>query len=85
MQSWDLRDASAKLAELVSRAQIEGPQEINVGGSGVAVLISRQAFDRLCHQGESLAEFMQRSPLRGFDEFEMDRDRRATREVDLDP
>lgn len=85
MRSWELKDASAKLLELVSRAQSEGPQEISISGKGVAVLISRQAFDRLCHQEESLAEFMQRSPLSGLDEIVIDRDRSATREVDLDP
>ena len=85
MQSWELKDAKAKLSELVRRAQIEGPQEISMRGKAVAVLISREAFDRLCHQGESLAEFMQRSPLRELDEIAIDRDRSPTREFDLDP
>ncbi len=52
-------------------------------GKGVAVVISRETFDRLSQQGDSLAAFMQRSPLYGLDEIEFDRDRSLTREVDL--
>jgi prevent-host-death family protein len=83
MQSWQMQDAKAKISELVKRAQIDGPQEITLHGEAVAVVISRETFDRLSQQGDSLAAFMQRSPLRGLDEVELSRDRSLTREVKL--
>jgi prevent-host-death family protein len=83
MQSWQMQEAKAKMSELVKRAQVDGPQEITMHGKSVAVLISRETFDRLCHQGDSLVAFMQRSPLRGLDEIEFERDRGLTREVSL--
>lgn len=83
MQSWRTQEAKAKISELVKRAQLEGPQEITMHGKGVAVIISRETFDRLSQQGDSLAAFMQRSPLYGLDELEFDRDRSLTRDVDL--
>lgn len=83
MQSWQMQEAKAKMSELVKRAQVDGPQEITMHGKAVAVVISRETFDRLCHQGDSLAAFMQRSPLRGLDELEFERDSSLTRDVTL--
>lgn len=83
MQSWQMQEAKAKISELVKRAQVDGPQEITMHGKSVAVVISRETFDRLSQQGDSLAAFMQRSPLHGLDEVEFGRDRSLTREVDL--
>lgn len=83
MQSWQMQEAKARISELVKRAQADGPQEITMHGKPVAVLISRETFDRLSQQGDSLAAFMQRSPLYGLDELEFERDASPTREVDL--
>jgi prevent-host-death family protein len=83
MQSWQMQEAKAKISELVKRAQVDGPQEITMHGKPVAVLVSRETFDRLSQQGDSLAAFMRRSPLFGLDEVEFDRDRSLTRNVDL--
>jgi prevent-host-death family protein len=83
MQSWQMQEAKAKISELVKRAQVEGPQEITMHGKSVAVLISRETFDRLCQHGDSLAAFMQRSPLRGLDELDFERDPSVTRAVSL--
>jgi prevent-host-death family protein len=83
MQSWQMQEAKARISELVKRAQVDGPQEITMHGKPVAVLISRETFDRLSQQGDSLASFMQRSPLYGLDELEFGRDASPTREVEL--
>ncbi len=84
MSGWQLQEAKARLSDLVKRAQQEGPQEITVHGKPVAVVLSREAFERLSGGGApSLVEFMRRSPLHGLDELALERDRSPTREVEL--
>jgi prevent-host-death family protein len=82
MKSWQLQKAKARISELVKRAQAD-PQEITMHGKPVAVLISRETFDRLSQRGDSLVAFMQRSPLHGLDEPEFERDSSPTRPVKL--
>lgn len=79
MQSWQMREAKTKLSELVTLAREVGPQAITRRGKPVAVLVSIDAFKLLSHQGESLAAFMQRSPLRGLDELDLTRNPGPTR------
>ena len=83
MSTWQLQEAKARLSELVKGAEREGPQEITVHGRSVAVLLSRSEYDRLSGTGESLAAFMQRSPLGEVDDLDLSRDTSLTREVDL--
>jgi len=83
MHSWQMQEAKAQLSEVVKRAQREGPQDITLHGRSVAVLLSREAFERLAGSGQSLVEFMRQSPLYGLDELELERDHSATREVAL--
>ena len=83
MKTWQIQDAKARLSELIRSAENEGPQEITFHGKSVAVLVSREAFDRLTGGGESLAVFMQRSPMYGLDEIDLGRDQSLTREVSL--
>ena len=82
MQSWQLQDAKARLSKLVKCAQNQ-PQDITVHGQSVAVVLSREAYDRLSSQHESLVDFMGRSPLHGSDDIEFERDAGLTRDIDL--
>ncbi len=82
MQSWQMQEAKARLSELVKRAQNQ-PQDITMHGKSVAVIISRETFDRLSQTNESLVDFMQRSPLHGMEDFELERDTSLTREISL--
>ncbi len=82
MQSWQMQEAKARMSELVKCAQSQ-PQDITVHGKSVAVVLSREAYDRLAGTGESLVEFMRRSPIYGDDDLLIDRDPSLTREVDL--
>lgn len=82
MESWQLQDAKARFSELVRRAASEGPQEITVHGESVAVLISRETFDRLAG-GRSLVDFMRRSPLREIENLDFPRDKSTTRDTVL--
>jgi prevent-host-death family protein len=83
MQTWQMQEAKARLSEVVKRAEYDGPQDITLHGRSVAVMLSREAFDRLAGTGESLVAFMQRSPLYGLENVRLDRDKSTTREVAL--
>lgn len=83
MQTWQMQEAKARLSELVKQAELDGPQDITIHGRSVAVMLSRAEFDRLTGTGESLVDFMRRSPLYGLDDVNIERDRSAAREVEL--
>jgi prevent-host-death family protein len=83
MRIWQMQEAKAKLSELVKRSETEGPQDITVHGQSVAVVISRQMFDHLSGNKESLVDFIKASPLFGLEEINLERDQSLTREVDL--
>ena len=65
MQSWQMQAAKARFSELVKHATTDGPQEITLHGQSVAVVVSRELFDRLSRNDQSLADFMRSSPLQG--------------------
>ena len=85
MQSWQMQAAKARLSEVVKQAQASGPQDITLHGRSVAVLLSREDFERLSGQAGSLLDFMQRSPLAGLEDDELDlrRDASLTRDIEL--
>ena len=80
MQTWQMQEAKARMSELVKCAQMQ-PQDITVHGRSVAVVISRETFDRLSLAQDSLVEFMRRSPLYGADDIAFERDTSLIREV----
>lgn len=80
MKTWQLQEAKARLSELVKRAATDGPQEITLHGEPVAILLSRDEFDRIAG-GRSLVDFMQRSPLRDLDDIDFPRDRSPARKA----
>jgi prevent-host-death family protein len=82
MQTWHAQEAKARLSELVKRAQKE-PQDITLHGKSVAVVVSREMFDRLSQNQGSLVDFMRRSPLFEADDVEFERATGLTREVDF--
>ncbi|WP_278362225.1 type II toxin-antitoxin system Phd/YefM family antitoxin [Stutzerimonas kunmingensis] len=82
MQTWQMQEAKARMSELVKRAQAQ-PQDITLHGKSVAVVISRETFDRLSHTQNSLVDFMQRSPLHGADDVVFERDQSPTREIEF--
>jgi len=49
----------------------------------VAVVLSREAFDRLAGASGSLVDFMRNSPLHGLDDIVFERDTSLTREISL--
>ena len=80
MQTWQMQEAKARMSEVVKRAQNQ-PQDITLHGKSVAVVISRETFDRLSQSQDSRVDFMRRSPLYGADDITFERDQSLTREV----
>ena len=83
MQTWQMQTAKARFSEVVKHAADDGPQEITMHGRPVAVVISRELFDRLSGNQSSLVDFMRQSPLYGRDDIEFERDHSLPREVDF--
>lgn len=83
MQSWQMQTAKARFSDVVRCAKQDGPQNITVHGRSVAVVLSRELFDRISGNTESLLEFMQQSPLYGRDDIGFERDQSLAREIAL--
>lgn len=83
MQSWQMQTAKARFSDVVRSAKTDGPQDITFHGKSVAVVLSRELFDRLSGNSQSLVQFMQSSPLCGLDEVIFERDTSVARDVDL--
>ena len=81
MRHWQIQEAKARLSEVIKDAQKEGPQEITLHGKPVAVVLSREQYEKLTGTGESLVEFMRRSPLAGDESVDFERDQNPTREI----
>ena len=82
MEPWPIHQAKARFSELVKRAQ-QTPQQLTFHGQPVAVVLSAEAYQRQQHTGESLLEFMQRSPLADADDLVLKRDRSSTRDMEI--
>jgi prevent-host-death family protein len=78
-----MQTAKARFSELVKLAADRGPQDITLHGRSVAVVISREMFDRLSGNPDSLVDFMQQSPLYEQDDLQFERDPSLPREVSL--
>lgn len=83
MQTWQMQTAKARFSDVVRCAKSDGPQDITIHGKSVAVVLSRELYDRLCGNTQSLVQFMQSSPLYGMDDLVLERDKSATRELSL--
>jgi len=81
MRIWQMQEAKARLSEVIKDAEREGPQEITLHGRPVAVVVSREQYDRLAGTGESLVAFMRHSPLYGDEEVDLSRDQSLSRDV----
>lgn len=81
MRLWQIQEAKAHLSELVRETEAAGPQAITWHGREVAVVVSKAEYDRLTGSGQSLVEFMRRSPLFDSDDVDLTRDTSTTREM----
>jgi antitoxin Phd len=80
---WQLQDAKANLSQVVNRALEDGPQRITRHGRAAAVVLSNRDFNELvARKRGSLADFLERSALKGVDIPERDHGDTG-REIDL--
>lgn len=80
MRHWQVQEAKARFSEVIKQARECGPQEITSHGRPVAVVLSREAYDRLTGNDLSLVEFMRSSPLYGMETLNLERDDSPVRE-----
>ena len=83
MRTWPIQEAKTHLSELVRDTDYVGLQSITWHGRSVAVVMSVADYERLTGTGQTLVEFMQRSPLFDSDDIDLSRDTSLTREVVL--
>lgn len=62
MHTWQIQQAKTHFSELVRATEQTGPQAITWHGRSVAVVLSSADCERLTGTGQSLVDFMQRSP-----------------------
>ena len=83
MQTWQMQTAKAQFSEVVRSAKLDGPQDITMHGKSVAVVVSRELFDRLSGNTESLVQFMHQSPLYDREEIDLTRNNSLNRDSEL--
>ena len=82
MQTWQMQEAKAQLSELIKQARSQ-PQDITLHGKSVAVVLSRESFDRLSQTQQSLVDFMRSSPLYGDEDLYFAREQSLNRDIAL--
>mgnify|MGYP001171508934 CR=1 FL=1 len=80
MKTWQLQEAKARFSEVVRSAKRDGAQAVTVRGEVEVYVISKLEYERLQpSSGETLVQFMRKSPLYGID-LDFPRDRSLTRD-----
>jgi len=81
---WTLRDAKAKLSEVIKRVHSEGPQRVSVRGEREVVIVAAEEYRRLKGHasGQALIDALASSPLRDVD-FDREPYRAPVRDVEL--
>lgn len=81
--AWGLAEAKAKLSEVLDKARTEGPQHITRNGKPAGVLVSAEEWAKRTRKGESLYDFLARSPLWGSG-LDLERSRDTGRVLDFE-
>jgi len=81
---WTLRDAKAKLSEVIKRVHSEGPQRVSVRGEREVVIVAAEEYRRLkgYESGQAQIDALASSPLREMD-FDREPYRAPVRDVEL--
>jgi antitoxin Phd len=81
MARWQVQEAKTRLSEVIEEAHNEGPQIITRHGTERAVVLSIEDFRALTAHKPGLREYLLGGPK--VDEFEIEPDRDAGREIAL--
>lgn len=79
---WQLQQAKAHFSEVVVNAQNEGVQIITKNGVAVAVLLSKEEFDKLKQPKKSLLQFFKDAPCLNV-ELDVSRSKELLRDIEL--
>ena len=60
--AWQLQEAKARFSELVQKALDEGPQTVTRHGRDTVVVLSSEAYRKLCEGRPSLKEVLMSGP-----------------------
>ena len=82
--AWLLREAKARLSEVINRVHEEGPQRVSVRGKKEVVIVTADEFRRMKGDvtGQALVDALAKSPLRDL-EFERLSVQSPVRDVEL--
>lgn len=78
---WSLKDAEDNLAEVVRRAEAEGPQTLEVEGEATAAVISLAELKQLQARKPTFIEFLQTMP--SLEDLDLERDRTPVRDIEF--
>ena len=81
MTAWQAHIAKSRFAEMLRKAESEGPQVITRYGLEIAVVISAEAYRRLATRKLGFKEYLLGCPK--FDSFDIPRDSDGMREIEL--
>lgn len=81
---WQLQEAKSKFSELVERTLANGVQIVTRRGQKTVVVLPFEEYQRLARASDSLAQFLMSSPLPG-SELTIERDKRSTRNIEIEP
>jgi prevent-host-death family protein len=79
---WQIQEAKAKFSQLIQETTKHGRQIITKNGEPVAVILSKNEFDKLKGPAKSLIEFFKDAPFQET-ELEIQRAKDDPREIDL--
>jgi prevent-host-death family protein len=79
---WQLQEAKARFSELVNEVQQGGYQTITKNGHPVAMLISKEEFEKIQAPKNTLLDFFRKAPLPDVD-LDIERSNDTGRDIDL--
>lgn len=82
MRNWALKDAKARLSEVVRLAMEREPQQITLRGEPAVVVLSVEAYGRLLKPRPRFVELIRNSPLMD-SEIDLSREQSLARDVEL--
>lgn len=79
---WQIQEAKARFSELIQDATQRGYQTITKNGQPIAVMISKEEFDKMNQPALSLLDFFRSAPCQEI-EMHIQRSKDLPRKVDL--
>lgn len=79
---WQLQEAKARFSELINEVKEDGYHTITKNGHPVAVVMSKEEFEKLQTPKNTLVDFFYNAPLPDLD-LDLERDRDLGRDIDL--